>query len=170
MKSHGVFGTWKRAWWGNAKRRFVFCSPWPGQVAGRWNRRVTRPNAIRVSVINDWVDPVSATAPTVVHVPGESKLAPKPVSLAPWSWMRGTRNVVVRINPVTTSTLTNQPVIVPAGPVTNWNIEVTLGVRFVIVCTPSENVKAMGEMVVSGMFGGRGPASLIIPDTKSLVV
>jgi hypothetical protein len=38
------------------------------------------------------------------------------------------------------------------------------------VCTPSENVKAMGVMVVSGMFGVRGPVNVNIPVTKSLVV
>jgi hypothetical protein len=31
--------------------RSYFCQPWRGQPAARWNRRATRPNAIRVSVI-----------------------------------------------------------------------------------------------------------------------
>jgi hypothetical protein len=47
-----------------------FCQSWHGQAAARFNRRAPTPNAIRVSVINDRVDPVSATAPTVVQVPG----------------------------------------------------------------------------------------------------
>jgi hypothetical protein len=34
-----------------------FCQPWRGQPAARWNRRASRPNAIRVSAINDRVDP-----------------------------------------------------------------------------------------------------------------
>ena len=84
--------------------------------------------------------------------------------------MPGTRRMVVWINPVATCTLTNQPVIVPAGPVITWNVEVTLGVRFVIVCTPSENVKAVGVMVDNGMFGASGLANVSITVTKSLVV
>ena len=37
--------------------------PRRGQAAARLNRRATSPNAIRVSVINDRVDPVSGTWP-----------------------------------------------------------------------------------------------------------
>jgi hypothetical protein len=43
-------------------------------------------------------------------------------------------------------------------------------VRFVIVCTPSENVKAVGVTKVTGMFGARGAANLTNAVTKSLVV
>ena len=45
-----------------------------------------------------------------------------------------------------------------------------VAVRFVIVCTPSENEKDVGDTKVNGMSGARGPASVNIPDTKSLVV
>jgi len=63
----------------NGKRQFVLalarsaCCPFECQAA--------TPNAIRVSVINDKVDPVSATtAPTVVHVPCAPKMNPVPGS------------------------------------------------------------------------------------------
>ena len=39
-----------------------------------------------------------------------------------------------------------------------------------IVCTPSENVKAVGVTAVSGMFAASGPANVTIAVTKSLVV
>jgi len=45
------------------------CQPWRGQPAARWNRRATRPNAIRVSVINDKVDPVSGVLNTPLLAP-----------------------------------------------------------------------------------------------------
>jgi hypothetical protein len=58
--------------------------------------------------------------------------------------------------------------IAPVGPVSNRNVDELL--RFVSVCTPSENVKAMGVTSVSDKFGARGPANVTIPVTKSLVV
>src|SRR5262249_27473579 len=133
-----------------------FCQPWRGQPAARWNRRATRPNAIRDSVINDSVDPVSATAPadSLVHCPGAEKFAPlslkeiRPASrgsLFP-SW---TVNNVV-LGEVATCTFHN--IIAPVGPVANANEKSTEGVRFVNVWMPSENVKAVGDTLVSAMF------------------
>ena len=61
------------------------------------------------------------------------------------------------------------PVMAPVGPVVKKK-EAPEAVRFVMVCTPSESVKAMGVTLVNGMFGARGPANVTIADTKSLVV
>ena len=47
-----------------------FCQPWRGQADARLNCRATRPNAIRVSVINDRVDPASGVAMPGPHTPG----------------------------------------------------------------------------------------------------
>jgi hypothetical protein len=57
----------------------------------------------------------------------------------------------------------------PVGPVANWKIKVVAFWR-AIVCTPSENEKAMGDTVVNGMFAASGPANVNIPDTNMLVV
>ena len=61
-------------------------------------------------------------------------------------------------------------VIAPVGPVANANEKSTEGLRFVNVCTPSESVKAVGDTLVSDMFGASGPANVTVPDTKLLVV
>src|SRR5262249_12661096 len=53
-----------------------FCPSWSGQAAARLNCRAATPNAIRVSVINDRVDPVSGTPATVGHTPGWSWVCP----------------------------------------------------------------------------------------------
>ena len=66
------------------------------------------------------------------------------------------------------NTSTSQNSIWPVGPVTKKKTENIL-VRLVIVCTPSENVNAKG-VTKSLKPGGRGPANVTIPDTKSLVV
>jgi len=68
------------------------------------------------------------------------------------------------------STFTFHNVIAPVGPVANANEKSTEGVRFVNVCMPSENVKAVGDTLVRAMFGASGPANVTVPDTKLLVV
>jgi hypothetical protein len=55
------------------------------------------------------------------------------------------------------------------GPVANLKRKLVL-VRFVIVCIPSDSVKAVGVTRVSGLFFPSGPANVTIAVTKSLVV
>ena len=152
-----------------------FCQPWRGQAAARWNRRATRPNAIKVSVINDRVDPASATWPLTDHVPGSLRLDPpnEPKTVDPPSrTKKGELTVNICALPSSSPIATNipQPVIAPVRPVANQNSALVL-VRFVIVCTPSDNVKAVGDTgVKDGMFAPSGPANVTIAVTKSLVV
>src|SRR6516165_2157415 len=61
---------------GGGTPRGYFCQLWRGQPAARWDRRATRANAIRVSVINDRVDPASGTEALTLHTPGLSLLPP----------------------------------------------------------------------------------------------
>src|SRR5205814_10650366 len=85
-----------------------FCQSWRGQAAARWNRRAAAPNAIRVSVINDRVDPVSGTAlcPNAV-VPLRC-----PKSAGDWG-----PPPTVLMDPLRAPALTCQTVIAPVGPV-----------------------------------------------------
>jgi hypothetical protein len=125
---------------------------------------------MRVTVIKNKVDPVSATPPTLDHVPGEELLDPKLVAdVAPVSLVVNPVASVVPIPPPVTLIPMFHCVIAPVGPVANWN-RTPPEVRFVSVCTPSENVNAVGVTNVSGMFGAKGLANVSIPDTKSLVV
>src|SRR5678816_3409048 len=81
MKSHGVLEPGSGP--GGGTPRGDFCQPWRGQPAARWNRRATRPNAIRVSVVNDRVDPVSGVAMPWIHTPGLSLLLPMASDVCP---------------------------------------------------------------------------------------
>ena len=146
--------------------------PRHGQAAARWNRRAATPNAIRVSVINDRVDPVSGTVEdTSAHVPGALALCPiADVPLrCPVSPGDRLPPPTVVMEPLRAPALTCQTVIAPVGPVAKLKLE-KLALIFVMVCTPSESVKAVGVTLVNGMFGARGPANVTIADTKSLVV
>src|SRR5204863_6001486 len=95
-----------------------FCQSWHGQAAARWNRRAATPNAIRVSVINDRVDPVSGTgADTSAHVPGALALCPD--AIVPVSVPRS-RGVWVPppyelMDPLRATATTDQTVIAPVG-------------------------------------------------------
>src|SRR5205814_921934 len=75
-----------------------------------------------------------------------------PVSLA--NSNRGSPNVSMKSRFSFTSMLKYHMVICPAAPVANAKPD-SSGL-YVIVCTPSENVKEMGFTPVSGMFAGRG--------------
>src|SRR5262249_5022285 len=150
-----------------------FCPSWSGQAAARLNCRAATPNAIRVSVINDRVDPVSGTPATVAQTPGWSWVCPNaPPTVTPKSIVWLTSFIVlISSTPPKRKTSTFQSLMAPVGPVSKWKVSdwPRPGVRFVMVCTPSENEKAMG--VTNPLkFGARGPANVNIPDTKSLVV
>ena len=145
--------------------------------AARLNRRATRPNAIRVSVINDWVDPESGTLRA--HVPGASKLRPdSPVPsgcvVEPSSNMAipTVLNDSIWCPPVPSmiDASTVQPMIDPDASVAKKNDVAPFAVRLVIVCTPSDDVNAVGVTWVSGMFAPSGPANVSVTVTKSLVV
>jgi hypothetical protein len=99
---------------------------------------------------------VSAAPATLDHVPGELLLSPELVGNAPSSFVGNPVASVVDIPPPVTFIMTFHCVIAPVGPVPNWNKKAIEGVRFVSVCTPSENVNAVGVTVVSGMFGAKG--------------
>jgi len=73
------------------------------------------------------------------------------------------------MDPLSAPAWTDQTVIAPVGPVAKLKLE-PMALKFVMVCTPSESVKAVGVTLVNGMFGARGPANVTIADTKSLVV
>jgi hypothetical protein len=77
--------------------------------------------------------------------------------------------VNVKIPPLSWATLMFHSLTCPAAPVATWMYHVNAS-RLMIVCTPSENVKAVGVMVCNGLFGASGPANVNIPVTKSLVV
>src|SRR5215471_10720481 len=53
--------------------RGYFCQPWRGQAAARWDRRATRPNAVKDRNNNAKEDPASG-AVAVVQLPGVSLL------------------------------------------------------------------------------------------------
>src|SRR6266550_3681877 len=145
--------------------------PWRGQAAARWNCRAATPNAIRVSVINDRVDPVSGTGEdTSAHVPGALVLCPDAIVPVSVPRSRGVWGPppYVEMDPLRATATTDQTVIAPVGPVAKLKLE-KLALKFVMVCTPSESVKAVGVTLVNGMFGARGPANVTIADTKSLV-
>src|SRR5207253_2363731 len=146
-----------------------FCQSWQGQAAARWNRRAATPNAIRVSVINDRVDPVSGTVEdTSAHVPGALALCPNAVVPLRCPKSPGNRlpPPTVLMDPLRAPALTDQTVIAPVGPVAKLKLE-KLALKFVMVCTPSERVKAVGVRLVKGMFGARGPANVTIADAMS---
>src|SRR5437588_9845688 len=145
-------------------------TPWRGQAAARWNRRATRPNAIRVSVINDRVDPVSGTWPPTIHMPGLERTSPAgPVWRCP-------RSPGLMLPPPAVDMPPSKPWAEmfhadgrPDGPVAKKN-EDPIALTLVIVCTPSDSEKARGVTVPNGMFAARGLANVIITVTKSLVV
>lgn len=154
--------------------RADFCQSWHGQAAARWNRRAATPNAIRVSVINDRVDPVSGTVgDTSAHVPGMFALSPVANLVGRKTLPRSPDDCgpppTVWICPVGLCPSTSHAVIMPSGPVAKLKLDV-LALRFVIVCTPSKSVKAVGVTLVNRMRGARGPANVTVADTKSLVV
>ena len=68
-----------------------------------------------------------------------------------------------------TDTMTFQNVIVPEASVENRKLA-PVALRFVIVCTPSDNVNAVGVTGKWSRFAPRGSDNVIIAVTKSLVV
>src|SRR5689334_3487468 len=142
-----------------------------GQAAARLNRRAATPNAIRVSVINDRVNPVSGTAvPRPAHDPGVATIPAPTPKMVPRSNAFDPKLLRVWISPDGVSNCTSHATIEPLL-VANWNMKSIEGVRFVNVCTPSENVNEVGVNVVScGCFSGRGLANVTIPDMKLLLV
>jgi len=112
-----------------------FCQPWCGQAAARLNRRAARPNAIRVSVINDRVDPVSGTPRASCHRPGLLWLAPNESSakIAASSLVTFVFTVVMSAMPMINASAYHL-VIAPVGPVAKKKREkVRVGVRLVSV-------------------------------------
>jgi hypothetical protein len=136
------------------------------------NCRAATPNAIRVSVINDRVDPVSGTLEDTRDQDPGARVTPNARGLFTTLESPGERvpPPTDKMDPAAFSTSTSHTVIAPVGPVANRNAEEKKALRFVMVCTPSESVKAVGVTLVNPMFGARGPANVTVADTKSLVV
>src|SRR5262249_30583453 len=121
-----------------------------------------RPSAIRVSVINDRVDPASGT--WRLHTPGLCVFLPItksiPLPIAPkssWVSIRSPRDVLM----IPTSVFAVMPhmEISPRALVTMLKSGIIEGVVLVSVCTPSDKVKAVGVTVL-WKSEGRGSANV----------
>jgi len=162
---------WKRGPSGRTARG-DFCQSWRGQAAAHFNRRAARPNAARDRNNNAKVEPASGT--DALHTPGMPRFIPE-TSFWPGVLVRPVSNTFPDAFSISMMLPPNRLakrlhiVIDPVGPVPNRNDELA-ALRSVIVCTPSENEKASGVTIVSGMLGPKGLASVTVAVTRSLVV
>src|SRR5262249_15504757 len=129
---------------------------------------------MRVSVMNERVDPVSATGGRTVHSPGLKRLKPlEPSGSNPASEIShgGLLMVSIPAKEKMLDTSTCQSVMKPDASVENTKDEKPRGdSAWVIVCTPSDNLKTIGVTWVKFSFAPSGAANVTIAVTKSLVV